>query len=187
MRWRRCVSPDCGSLDSAGFASPSCERCMPRRDGVLRLFWTAMYQLLKSNSATLAFKQVRKVRKRTMYLTRGRCRPGRSGLTRAALPILVQGHDWQQQQQFLREQLADADASARSQHRLALERYAGSLRLRADERDATHRLELPLHQLQAPLALQRDCAFELQVGDRHALLARKMRTTPHAAAHSGPQ
>src|SRR5580704_192062 len=135
MRWRRCVSPDCGSLESAGFASPSCERCMPRREGVLRLFWTGVDQLLTRkylvDLKSLTLHQLAKTRKRLVRLTRLLQRHcGGGGAVSAAL---VQRHDRQAQQQFLRDKLADADASAGGEHRLELVRHARGVRLGADE------------------------------------------------------
>src|SRR6185437_8360334 len=163
MWWRRWISPEVGSVASWTLSSASCARRMPRREGDVRLFATAMMALLTNASASTmflaVFQQLAQVRERMR-----RCFPairilrlllsGRVPFALQDLAAGLDGHQRQRQQQFVLDHLARLQRSVLQQQRLAALRQCRRIFFAGQQSQPRIHHDRPFEWLQRTLALQ---------------------------------
>ena len=130
MRWRRCVSPDCGSTDSAGLpARRASDACRVARASCGSFERPCVFKLLNSNIGSLTFHQLRQPRERLVRLARRRRRLPAALAHGSHCPASRSGTMGRLSSSSSVDELADADAATGSQHRLEVVGYARRVRL----------------------------------------------------------
>src|SRR5439155_21495540 len=136
-------------------------------------------------STTLTLRQLRRARKRPVRRLGGATR--RAGGQRgrpAPYIVTVQRNGGEAQQHRFRDELADADAAAGSQHRLEIPGHAADVLFGADQGHPHDASNGQLDRSHAPLAHERRRAAQGELGDDNARLAPEVRAPVYAARHA---